>query len=168
MEARQRLNNNEATHGLFVKKQALYIPPLCSGHGVPPQPRPPLQVVTLWVVGSPVSSDADRQVLAHSVTRLRLHALSKSHAHVYAQMDALGHAHELGYIVTHRRAHAHTRARSLSCPRCLPDTDSLLSASERGLRGSHSQRELLNGGTQPRADRAVIPPEPSAARVRRS
>lgn len=57
----------------------------------------------------------------------------------------------------HTRTHAHSH---------LSDTDSLLSALERALRLTLSAL-LLNGGMQPRADRAAFPLEPSAACVRR-
>lgn len=83
---------------------------------------------------------------------------------IWLSLSSISLSFQLGYIVIH--THTHTHARSLTHSLCLSDTDSLLSALERGLRLTLSA-QLLNGGTQPRADRAVIPLEPSAACVRR-
>lgn len=104
-------------------------------------------LICRWSLDAEVGSLALRRVIWLSQLSL---ALSFS----------LSLSFQLGYIVIH--THMHTHSHSL----CLSDTDSLLRALERGLKLTLSAL-LLNGGMQPRADRAVIPLEPSAARVRR-
>lgn len=62
--------------------------------------------------------------------------------------------------------HCNTQAHARSLTLALPVWHRLYLKRWRGLRLTLSA-QLLNGGMQPRADRAVIPLEPSAARVRR-